>query len=57
MSNLYMEIHVLSGTSNGVYICMKRAGEGVSPVGLVHEMAAREHEELFVKSGFAKLSF
>lgn len=52
-----MEIHVLSGTSNGVYICMKRAGEGVSPVGLVHEMAAREHEELFVKSGFAKLSF
>ncbi|HEY4392385.1 MAG TPA: hypothetical protein VGN02_13665 [Paenibacillus sp.] len=32
----------------------KRAGEGASPVGLAHEMAAREHEELFVKSGFAK---
>ncbi|WP_227011769.1 hypothetical protein [Paenibacillus lutimineralis] len=52
-----MEIHVLNGTSNGVYVRKKRAGEGVSPVGLAYEMAAREHGKLFVKSGFAELSF
>ncbi|GGF83057.1 hypothetical protein [Paenibacillus aceti] len=45
----------MNGTSNGVSGPYKRAGEGASPDGLAHEMAAQEHGELFVKSGFAGL--